>query len=559
MNVKQVKNFFVLILLLSLLAGCQTGGGSQDDNGASGESQKLEVKVPVRDGVELFTRVFLPGNVPGGGLPAILWRTPYGFSEDEQKYEAYGSFFTGRGYVLVVQDIRGRSRSTGDFEVHFAEIESRDAFDTCEWMAQQSWCNGNVGAIGGSYDGFTAAAAAVNNPYVKVVIADDPCIDLPSDYRGNVPLLYHLNYLYLLEHNDWAPSSKMLEIADRLDIENFDKEVLGYEHSDWQTYVKEFGTFSSPYWQTHSLAPYFNQICAPVLLAVIYPPRHYCPYGIWKGVREQGCPENRDNVRLVFTSEGHGYHFARIPGQRTSVNQLMLDYLDKYLKGAGIALEDNGCIMYKTPDESDYHHADNWPFNDGQKTFFLANGGGGLTQGALEPEAGEDNNSSQGWNLDPETMSAVMGQYPEVVFHSEPFEKDTYFAGTAQIHLWLSSTAPDLDVFAYLYIDEGGHQDESVTISLQRLRFKEGLDKEALLRGEPVKVELETENLLTMIERGARLKLVIQNARTIFAENPLTGEPTHAQTKRGTAFVTLYHNKKYPSKIIMPVVSQHSE
>ncbi len=121
-------------------------------------------RVPMRDGVPLATDVYRPakGAVPAEGrFPALLERTPY--DKRRPVLEEAGRFFAERGYVVVVQDVRGRHRSEGEW-YFLSRLEGEDGFDTLEWLARQPWCDGQVGTMGMSYSTATQQALALMQP-----------------------------------------------------------------------------------------------------------------------------------------------------------------------------------------------------------------------------------------------------------------------------------------------------------------------------------------------------------------------------------------------------------
>jgi putative CocE/NonD family hydrolase len=126
----------------------------------------LEVMLPMRDGVRLATDLYFPALLddPGarapGVFPVLLVRTPYNKRADAQRDEA--EYFARRGYVVAIQDCRGRYRSEGMF--YFLAQEPEDGYDTIEWLGTQPWSSGKVGTHGTSYLGWTQTAAAVLNP-----------------------------------------------------------------------------------------------------------------------------------------------------------------------------------------------------------------------------------------------------------------------------------------------------------------------------------------------------------------------------------------------------------
>ena len=132
------------------------------DGQSNGVSCTVE-QAPMRDGVKLATEVYLPAG--NGRFPVILQRTPYNRrapNPGSNCDSATGRYFAERGYVMLNQDTRGRYRSEGEFDA--MRQEARDGYDAVEWAAVQSWSNGKVGMIGGSYVGLTQWQAAIEQP-----------------------------------------------------------------------------------------------------------------------------------------------------------------------------------------------------------------------------------------------------------------------------------------------------------------------------------------------------------------------------------------------------------
>lgn len=126
------------------------------------------VPVPMRDGVVLAADLYLParnGKVVEGRFPAVMERTPY----DKEGRVNEGRYFARRGYVAVMQDVRGRFQSGGEW-YPFAK-EGPDGYDSVEWAGTQPWCDGNVGTMGGSYCGSDQSAlATLNPPHLKAMV-----------------------------------------------------------------------------------------------------------------------------------------------------------------------------------------------------------------------------------------------------------------------------------------------------------------------------------------------------------------------------------------------------
>src|ERR1700730_15069163 len=139
---------------------------SQETAAKNGIDHRADVSVPMRDGVVLRADVLLPSAE--GKFPALLYRTPYGKQFALREYKTFEKA-VARGYAVVVQDVRGRYASDGEFVAY--QNEGRDGFDTIEWAAKQPWCDGNVGTFGLSYPGAVQWLAAVENPpHLKAMV-----------------------------------------------------------------------------------------------------------------------------------------------------------------------------------------------------------------------------------------------------------------------------------------------------------------------------------------------------------------------------------------------------
>ena len=150
------------------------------DSGRQGSHQQYEVVVErnvivsMRDGVKLATDIYFPaleGSPAKGRFPAILERSPYG-KQIRLDMVKSGNYFARRGYVVAIQDVRGRFDSEGVWYA-FAN-EAPDGYDAVEWVAQQKWCDGQVGTMGLSYSGSDQSAlATMNPPHLKCMFVSE--------------------------------------------------------------------------------------------------------------------------------------------------------------------------------------------------------------------------------------------------------------------------------------------------------------------------------------------------------------------------------------------------
>ncbi len=140
---------------------------------------KQTVSMHTRDGVRLDADIYRPDA--DGEFPVLLMRQPYGRAIASTVVYAHPSWYAAHGYIVVIQDVRGRGTSQGEFELFTHEI--LDGEDTVNWAANLSGSNGKVGMYGFSYQGMTQLYAAVNQPKALVTIC--PAMigyDLYSDW-----------------------------------------------------------------------------------------------------------------------------------------------------------------------------------------------------------------------------------------------------------------------------------------------------------------------------------------------------------------------------------------
>jgi putative CocE/NonD family hydrolase len=184
---------------------------------ASLKFNKLDMMIPVRDGVRLHTEIYTPkdAKVP---LPFILERTPYGLSDDDKGYSRiiYGTYseMVPDGYIFVFQDIRGRFGSEGQFVMTRdprdksdpkSIDEASDAYDTIDWLVKNvPNNNGRAGVVGISYGGWLTAMTLLEpHPAMKAVSEQASPADmfLGDDFHHNgaFRLSYGFEYAALLE------------------------------------------------------------------------------------------------------------------------------------------------------------------------------------------------------------------------------------------------------------------------------------------------------------------------------------------------------------------------
>jgi len=181
---------------------------------------KRDVMIPMRDGVKLHTVIVLPKGAKNA--PILLTRTPYSaMAQTSQAASAHlGPTLNGYdnatevivegGYIRVVQDVRGKYGSEGDYvmtrplhgPLNPTPVDhSTDTYDTIDWLVKNvPESNGRVGVLGISYDGFTTLMALVNpHPALKVAVPMNPMVDgwMGDDWFHNGAFReQNMNYIY---------------------------------------------------------------------------------------------------------------------------------------------------------------------------------------------------------------------------------------------------------------------------------------------------------------------------------------------------------------------------
>ncbi len=257
--------------------------------------RKAEHLVPMRDGVRLFTQVYSPID-PSEPHPIILVRTPYGI-------HPYGSAFRNglfpglsyakEGYIIVLQDIRGRAMSEGTFEYlkpyvkdkkSAADVdESSDAYDTVEWLLKNVPAhNGKVGVWGSSYPGFTAAMAAIDaHPAVRAVSPQAPMADLflgdDGHHSGALYLAHYTNYLYSMGQVRKGPTSEPIPrlrfptpdgyafFLQMGTLKGLTAKLFDAANKPWQDLMAHESY--DAYWKAHSIYQYLRGL-KPAILVV---------------------------------------------------------------------------------------------------------------------------------------------------------------------------------------------------------------------------------------------------------------------------------------------------
>src|SRR6185436_3140232 len=163
-----------LVGALTLLPGTSSSPALPTDNprmiNAKHKVKTIRnVLIPTRDGTKLSADFIRPDA--DGKFPAIIEYIPYRKDDLSLSVNDAHHYFAERGFVGVRLDVRGTGSSEGVNTDEYMAVEQQDGFDAVEWLAKQSWCNGNIGMYGTSYGGFTCIQVAMHRPaHLKAIV-----------------------------------------------------------------------------------------------------------------------------------------------------------------------------------------------------------------------------------------------------------------------------------------------------------------------------------------------------------------------------------------------------
>ena len=550
-----------------------------------------DVLTPMRDGVLLAMDLLRPDSP--GRFPVILTRTPY----NKVKYRSapFREDLARRGYVVALQDCRGRVNSDGVFDRY--RQEHADGFDTIEWLAAQEWCDGNIGMIGGSYDGQTQWFAASHAP--KALKAIVPTVSPPGHPFLNEPLyggamlmcepewvfsmgrrseqLTGLQGLYTQEQRyiDTLPLSRIAEAA-------------GSSSPYWNEWLSH-PTYDD-YWRSNGYEEFWPRMTVPALnitgwwdMNFLGAPRNFV------GMREQGAtPEAREGQRLVIGPWPHWVNKSRTlsgldfgANAVTDLDTYTLRFFDYWLRGnKDNALSDEARVHVFVIGANEWWEADEWPLPGTQPTeFYLHSGGHANTHrgdGTLSRKCPLDEPSDSYesdpldpvrvlWNLHegPVDDRVVSARLDVLCYTSEQLAEALDVVGPVKAVLYAASSARDCDWHVRLVDVHPDGAARFLCHGVLRARFREGYERAVFL--EPGRIErFEIDMTATGVRFLPGHRIRVEIASTWFSRfdrNPQTDAANWMTDERAPVIAQqqIFHDTQYASYVSLPVIGVRPE
>lgn len=540
----------------------------------SGFTVQRDLRVPMRDGVQLATDLYLPDGA--GGHPAIAVRTPYGKGEGK----LIGEFFARFGYAVVVQDTRGRHKSEGEF--YPFRHEASDGRDFTSWIKQQPWCNGKIGGFGLSYLGFTQWAMAPGNPDLASI---SPTFITANLYDG----IYSAGAFGQLTFLHWSLTSygRYGNMAGARDI------VKGYRHfpliesddtalgdigfyNDWVTHPEP-----GEYWRAMSADERMCEITAPAFLVAGW-------YDFFRDaqIRDyqklRACGGAGASSKILIGPWSHGFFNANLkeygirPGAGEAIPFEYIreskEWLDYSLKGAANGWDRRAPLRVFVLGENVWRDEQQWPPAEAAARTLFLRAGGRLD---AAPPGGDEPPDT--FNYDPRNPVPTVGgnhgdpsaigpadqreveQRPDVlVYSSEPLTQPLRVMGLVKALVFASSSAPDTDFTAKLVDVQPDGRALIVCEGIVRARYRNGATSPQLLEpGKPERFEIELGNTAVLFKVGHRVRLEISSSNwPRYHANPNTGRDIATEGEPVTASQQVFHSAGRVSALYLPVVLQ---
>lgn len=300
------------------------------------------------DGVRLAARIWLPEGADVSPLPAILEYIPYRKRDMTRGRDANNhAYMAGHGYVCVRVDMRGSGDSDGVLKDEYTRQEQQDAVEVIAWIAEQHWCDGNVGMMGISWGGFNSLQVAAHNPpALKAIITACSSDDLYADnmhYMGGCLLGDNLSEAtVMLAFNSLPPDPVIVGNRWR-DMWHQRLEESGLWLESWLRHQRR-----SEYWTASSVCEDYSAIRCPVMTV-----------GGWADGFTNSVfrlLRNLDTPRLGLIGPwGHKYPHNGIPGPAIGFLQETLRWWDHWLKETDTGIMDEPMLRAWVQDSEPPH------------------------------------------------------------------------------------------------------------------------------------------------------------------------------------------------------------
>lgn len=604
-----MKAIIPIVFLVFCMVSCGQNTTKRIDAQQSSRGAKSSilteknVMVSMRDGVRLATDLYLPEDL--SPAPVLIARTPY----NKEGMLGGNSFDIHRavqaGYVVMVQDVRGRYASEGEFNPHFQETE--DGVDAFAWAATQPWSNGELGTFGGSYLGCTQLLPARRQPPALRAMA--PSITF-SDlyegclYQGGTKVLHDLMWAVgsiipaeiekRVARGEAPPEHSRLNAVEALN------EIPLASHP----LIRKYGGFyldnlahptADDYWTPASPHAGFDQISISALhISGWYDIFLWSTFENYQGIKKRGATEQaRQNQRVIIGPWTH-MNFSGIFPERNfgktagsdaiDLTGIQLSWFDRWLKGKENERDKEPPATIFVMGIDQWRKEADWPIPDTEyRSYYLHSRGGANTlqgDGALSTEPPEDEPADE-YLFDPlNPVPTVGGQVivpgrnssgprdqrevemrEDVLVYSTPvLDSAIEVTGPIELKLFVSSSARDTDFTGKLVDVYPDGRAIILTEGILRARYRNSFTEPELLEpGAVYELHLNLWATSNVFLPSHQIRLEVSSSNfPRFDRNSNTGGVIAAEKREQYQSATnrIFHDTAHPSHLILPIIER---
>ncbi len=582
------------LLVLMLTSGVCLGAEEY------GVVYERNVAVKMRDGVILRADIYRPRAE--GKFPVLLQRTPY----NKDRF-AFGLRGAAHGYVVIIQDVRGRYTSEGEWYTFVNE--PNDGYDTVEWAAALPYSNGKVGMFGGSYVGATQMLAAIAHPPHLAGICP---VVTSSNYHAS--WTYQGGAFEQWFNESWtsglaqdtlarkvAKSTNAVDGMWKLPLASYPlfplREADATSPRSLAPYFMDWLAHPSydDYWKRIAIEEHFGDITVPALHIAAW-------YDIFLG----GSLRNYEGIAAHGGSDAarHGQHLLVIIGGHAGSGRKIGDvdfgadaafaeddatlaWYDYLFKGVQNEFASGKPVKIFVMGANQWREEEEWPVARAQATkYFLhssgkanslrGNGTLSISAPSKEPEdqyvydpakpvptvGGPLCCDSEHWPPGPRDQRAVEARDDVLVYSTPALAQDMEVTGPVSLEVYAKSSVADTD-FTGKLVDVGPDGfAQNLTEGILRVRYRESQETPTLITpGRVYKLTIDLWATSNVFKKGHTLRVEISSSNfPRFDRNLNTGEMRYAggdekvEPASLPATNAIYHDAEHPSALILPVV-----
>lgn len=544
-----------------------------------------EIMLEMGDGVRLQTFIYLP---PGEGpFPSLLARCMYGADKLDNEAKTWAE----KGYVVVLQNIRGRHGSEGGpvGRNNFPE----DGYDTMEWMVAQSWSNKRIGTIGRSaLARVQVATAFLAHPAHLAMSPEVLPYGMMSRLGGAIMFSQIPQWMYLAQSGpelnsyetvEWMPHLFKLPVTSALDdlggpLDEY-REAVRHVHTNYLTDILRPEKFSALKTPNLMVTGWYDH-CATG------------PVDFFMYTMKYASEEQKQNTHLVIGpwdhsadgDEANEYDFG--PNANLDQSIIETEFFEYHLKGNSPA-KPLAPVKIFVMGKNEWRDEKEWPLSRSKDTnFYLHSNGdvsGAWIKGKLSLELPGNENSDRftynpanpvptwgGANSGPakalpmkrgaRDQQITLYRGDVLTYYSDPLQDPLEVTGMLKLVLYAATSAKDTDFTAKL-MDVGlDGNARLLSDGIVRARFRNGVgNPEYIKQGEVYRYEIDMWFTSNEFQPGHRVGLALSSSNfPRFNRNLNTGGDNEQDSEFIMANQTVFHDAAHPSHLILPIVGSDS-